>query len=200
MPINGLLNIGIQINESSISSDDSDQAYVVTPEMKSFTGQGIEVNGIESIIGSDRPANNYKKEHTLHANDERYHSLPNRQKHEAFLTNFVKEVLDNAVFNATVRENKVNEWRSPEQLSQILDLQLKNKPDSDAKLMQLVQDVIKYSVKTGHPYFVNQLFSGVDPYALAGQWLTDALNPSVSIWNLEHVTKKQRGNSQCSLP
>jgi Pyridoxal-dependent decarboxylase conserved domain len=181
MPINGLLNIGIQINESNISSDDCEQAYVVTPEMKSFTSQGIEVNGIESIIRNDRPTNNSKKEHFLDVADERYRSLPNRQKHEAFLTNFVKEVLDNAVFNATVRENKVNEWRSPEQLTQILDLQLKNKPDSDAKLMQLVQDVIKYSVKTGHPYFVNQLFSGVDPYALAGQWLTDALNPSVSI-------------------
>jgi len=181
MPINGLLNIGIQINESNISSDNSEQAYVVTPEMKSFSGQGIEVNGIESIIRNDRPTNNNsKQENFLDAADERYRSLPNRQKHEAFLTNFVKEVLDNAVFNATNRENKVNEWRNPEQLSQILDLQLKSKPDSDAKLMQLVHDVIKYSVKTGHPYFVNQLFSGVDPYALAGQWLTDALNPSVS--------------------
>jgi glutamate/tyrosine decarboxylase-like PLP-dependent enzyme len=53
--------------------------------------------------------------------------------------------------------------------------------------MLLVQDIIKYSVKTGHPYFVNQLFSGVDPYALAGQWLTDALNPSVYTYEVAPV-------------
>ncbi|KAI7815593.1 aspartate 1-decarboxylase [Rhyzopertha dominica] len=53
--------------------------------------------------------------------------------------------------------------------------------------MGLVHDTIKYSVKTGHPYFVNQLFSSLDPYGLIGQWLTDALNPSVYTYEVSPV-------------
>lgn len=34
---------------------------------------------------------------------------------------------------------------------------------------------------------MNQLFSCVDPYALAGQWLTDALNPSVYTYEVSPV-------------
>lgn len=47
--------------------------------------------------------------------------------------------------------------------------------------------VARYSVNTGHPYFVNQLFSSVDPYGLIGQWLTDALNPSVYTFEVAPV-------------
>jgi glutamate/tyrosine decarboxylase-like PLP-dependent enzyme len=42
----------------------------------------------------------------------------------------------------------------------------------------LCKVLIKYSVKTGSPHFHNQLFSGVDPYALAASWMTEALNTS----------------------
>lgn len=33
-------------------------------------------------------------------------------------------------------------------------------------------------MKTCHPNFRNQLFGGVDPFALAGSWITEALNTS----------------------
>ncbi len=36
--------------------------------------------------------------------------------------------------------------------------------------------VIRYSVKTTHPHFYNQLYHGVDGYGLAAAWLTEALN------------------------
>lgn len=42
-------------------------------------------------------------------------------------------------------------------------------------------------MKTGHPYFVNQLYSSVDVYGLVGQWLTDALNPSVYTYEVSPV-------------
>jgi hypothetical protein len=47
--------------------------------------------------------------------------------------------------------------------------------------------VARFSVNTAHPYFVNQLFSSVDPYGLVGQWLTDALNPSVYTFEVAPV-------------
>lgn len=125
--------------------------------------------------------NNNNMEH------ERYMSLPNRAKHEKFLRSFIDEVIQLAVFEGTDRSNKVLEWKSPEEMLHLVDLQLKNEPDSDEKLMELMRDTIKYSVKTGHPYFVNQLFSAVDAYALAGQWLTDALNPSVYTYEVAPV-------------
>lgn len=118
---------------------------------------------------------------------QRFESLPIRSVHEKFLRNCIEEILDLAVFNATDRSNKVVEFKNPEVLANILDLKLKSTSDSDEKLMELLRDTIKYSVKTGHPYFVNQLFSGIDPYALAGQWLTDALNPSVYTYEVSPV-------------
>lgn len=68
-----------------------------------------------------------------------------------------------------------------------IDFHLSTKPTSHDELLDLAKSVIRYSVKTGHPHFVNQLFSSVDPYGLAGQWLTDALNPSVYTYEVSPV-------------
>lgn len=108
----------------------------------------------------------------------RFLSLPNRSQ-EKFLRTLFDNVLNNAIFDGTKRENKVLEWTDPEELQKKFDMTLKDEPDSDDELLKLANDTIKYSVKTGHPYFVNQLFSCVDPYGFAGQLITDALNPSV---------------------
>jgi len=117
----------------------------------------------------------------------RFMSLPNKGRHEKFLRTFVEEVMQRAVFTALERDQKVLEWTNPEDLLETIDYELKPEPDSDERLLELARDVIKYSVKTGHPYFVNQLFSSVDAYALAGQWLTDALNPSVYTYEVAPV-------------
>ncbi|KAK9753802.1 Ion transport protein [Popillia japonica] len=79
----------------------------------------------------------------------------------------------------TSRDNKVLEWHDPVEMVKIFDFALRDKPSSHDDLKKIVKDTIRYSVKTGHPYFINQLFCSVDPYGLVGQWLTDALNPSV---------------------
>ena len=44
------------------------------------------------------------------------------------------------------------------------------------------ETVVKYSVKTCHPYFYNQLYHGVDEYGLAGSWL------SGNVYNTCHVS------------
>lgn len=107
----------------------------------------------------------------------RFLSLPNRDHNEKFLRTIIDEVLNKAIFNGTQRENKVLEWTNPEELESKFDMSLKDEADSDEVLLKLANDTIKYSVKVGHPYFVNQLFSCVDPYGFAGQVITDALNP-----------------------
>lgn len=118
---------------------------------------------------------------------ERFESLPIRSEHEKFLRECIEIILNVAVFDDTQREEKVLEWHQPDELLKLFDMKLKAQSDTDEKLLVLLKDTIRYSVKTGHPYFVNQLFSCVDPYALAGQWLTDALNPSVYTYEVSPV-------------
>lgn len=61
----------------------------------------------------------------------------------------------------------------------LLDLKVRDEGCSDhGALKKLCESVIKYSLKTGHANFHNQLFGGVDPFGLAGSWITDALNTS----------------------
>ncbi|XP_046659625.1 cysteine sulfinic acid decarboxylase isoform X2 [Homalodisca vitripennis] len=111
---------------------------------------------------------------------------PDRQHHEKFIQEAVKLMLDEAVFSLD-RQTPVVQWTEPDELLERLDLQIERHPTTHDKLLQLMSDTIKYSVKTGHPYFMNQLFSSVDPYGLVGQWLTDALNPSVYTYEVSPV-------------
>lgn len=193
MPSNGLFNVGLQIIEDANLSSGSESAGYSEDEEIHHIVQDNNVNigankmRYQSTTNSNNYNQKYNNDNNAVADSKRYASLPNRNEHETFLRKITEEILNSAVFNATDRENKVLEWRNPEDLSKILDLDLKTQPDTDEKLMELARETIKYSVKTGHPYFINQLFSSVDPYALAGQWLTDALNPSVYTYEVSPV-------------
>lgn len=79
------------------------------------------------------------------------------------------------------------EWVEPATLKSLMNLKICDEGVTHEDLINLARNVIKYSVKTGHPHFVNQLFSGMDPYGLVGQWLTDALNPSVYTYEVSPV-------------
>jgi glutamate decarboxylase len=114
-------------------------------------------------------------------------SLPDRKRHSQFLKEAADLILEKAVFQATKRTNLVVEWRAPEELQKLMDLDLSAERVSHEQLLQFLKDIIHYSVKTGHPFFVNQLFSSVDPYGLVGQWLGDALNPSVYTYEVSPV-------------
>ncbi|CAK9826464.1 Cysteine sulfinic acid decarboxylase [Anthophora retusa] len=119
--------------------------------------------------------------------DCQYKSLPVREVHEKFMRSFTNLLLEEAVFKGTARQNRVVEWMEPPALRSAIDLKLQDEGVSHEELLSLARNVIKYSVKTGHPRFVNQLYSSVDPYGLLGQWLTDALNPSVYTYEVSPV-------------
>lgn len=129
----------------------------------------------------------YSNHNKANMQSERFETLPNRAEHEKFIRDSIEIMLSTAIFEDTQRENRVLEWHQPDELRQLFDMSLKSESDSNSALLDLVRNVIRYSVKTGHPYFVNQLFSCVDAYALIGQWLTDALNPSVYTYEVSPV-------------
>ncbi|CAG5025140.1 unnamed protein product [Parnassius apollo] len=116
-----------------------------------------------------------------------FQSFPERSKHEEFIRRAVDLLVERVVFGRSQRSAKVVEWAAPEEIKTVIDLKPRKGPISHDELLAIMADVARYSVNTGHPYFVNQLFSTVDPYGLIGQWLTDALNPSVYTYEVAPV-------------
>ena len=49
-------------------------------------------------------------------------------------------------------------------------------PTSDDDLVKATQLVLKYGVRTGHPFFFNQLYGRVDESSVAGDWVSAAQN------------------------
>lgn len=119
---------------------------------------------------------------------------------EALLRDVFGIVVDEAIRKGTSASEKVCEWKEPEELKQLLDLELQNQGESRERILERCRAVIQYSVKTGHPRFFNQLFSGLDPHALAGRIITESLNTSQYTYEIapvfvlmeEEVLKKLR--------
>jgi len=116
-----------------------------------------------------------------------FQSAADKKHHESFFRSSVEILLNNAIFSGLHRDSKLNNYQHPDELKSIIDFNLHNSALTHEDLLTIIKDVIEYSVKPGHPYFVNQLFSSVDPYGLIGQWLTDSLNPSVYTYEVSPV-------------
>ncbi|XP_059675055.1 acidic amino acid decarboxylase GADL1 [Gavia stellata] len=106
---------------------------------------------------------------------------------EKFVEEACKIVMEEVIQKADDVTEKVCEWRAPETLKQILDLEMRDTGESHQKLLQLCRDVIQYSVKTSHPRFFNQLYAGIDYYSLVARFITEALNPSVYTYEVSPV-------------
>ncbi|XP_075275082.1 acidic amino acid decarboxylase GADL1 isoform X4 [Opisthocomus hoazin] len=106
---------------------------------------------------------------------------------EKFVEEACKIIMEEVIQKADDVTEKVCEWRAPEMLKQILDLEMRDTGESHQKLLQLCRDVIQYSVKTSHPRFFNQLYAGIDYYSLVARFITEALNPSVYTYEVSPV-------------
>ncbi|XP_064614729.1 cysteine sulfinic acid decarboxylase-like [Liolophura sinensis] len=95
-----------------------------------------------------------------------------------FLKHLTEVIMSDALDKALRPESKVVEFRHPKELESLVDLRLEDKPVGDVQLLDMCRKVIKYSVKSGHQNFYNQLFGGFNMYGLGGAWLTEALNTS----------------------
>ncbi|KAM5332673.1 cysteine sulfinic acid decarboxylase isoform 2-T8 [Glossophaga mutica] len=119
---------------------------------------------------------------------------------EALLRDVFGIVVDEVIWKGTSATEKVCEWKEPEELKQLLDLELQSQGESQEQILERCRAVIRYSVKTCHPHFFNQLFSGLDPHALAGRIVTESLNTSQYTYEIapvfvlmeEEVLKKLR--------
>lgn len=106
------------------------------------------------------------------------YNINGKAETRAFLLKVVSILLD-YVDEENDRTSKILDFKMPEELEQILDLNL---PDKGLPLGDLLKDcrsTLKWQVKTGHPHFFNQLSSGLDIVSLAGEWLTSVANTNM---------------------
>lgn len=170
--------------------------------LKTVCANGLQINLGHASSGDEVKCQNGCSDVIVNGTAEEdcnYRSLPDRQVHEKFMKSFVDMLLEDAIFKGTSRENQVVEWMEPAALHSAVDLKLSDQGVSHKELLSLARNVIKYSVKTGHPRFVNQLYSSVDPYGLLGQWLTDALNPSVYTYEVSPVFSLMEEELLCEM-
>uniref|UniRef100_A0A672M7A3 Cysteine sulfinic acid decarboxylase n=1 Tax=Sinocyclocheilus grahami TaxID=75366 RepID=A0A672M7A3_SINGR len=116
-----------------------------------------------------------------------------------FLTEAFNVIMEEILHKGTDLKEKVCEWKDPDQLRALLDLDLREHGESHKQLLQRVRDVARYSVKTCHPRFFNQLFAGMDYHALTGRLLTETLNTSQYTYEVAPVFVLMEEEVLCKL-
>ncbi|XP_050735590.1 glutamate decarboxylase-like [Eriocheir sinensis] len=99
----------------------------------------------------------------------------------------VAEISIDYVRDTFDRNVKILDFHQPEQLKEVLDLEIPNKPLNLEQLLSDCKDALKYQVKTGHPRFMNQLSCGIEVVSLAGEWLTAAANTNMFTYEIAPV-------------
>ncbi|XP_076022626.1 cysteine sulfinic acid decarboxylase [Genypterus blacodes] len=113
--------------------------------------------------------------------------LTDHAEGQDFLAKAFNIIMEEVLRKGTDTKEKVCEWREPEELAALLDLELREEGEPKGRLLQRVQDVAKYSVKTSHPRFLNQLYAGVDYHSLAARFLTETLNTNLFTYEVAPV-------------
>lgn len=103
-----------------------------------------------------------------------------------FLLRVVDIMLD-FVKRSNDRSCKILDFHHPDQLREVLDLEIPPHPLNLDQLLVDCKDALKYQVKTAHPHFFNQLSSGMDIISLAGEWLTAAANTNMFTYEIAPV-------------
>uniref|UniRef100_A0A669EQ94 Glutamate decarboxylase like 1 n=1 Tax=Oreochromis niloticus TaxID=8128 RepID=A0A669EQ94_ORENI len=93
---------------------------------------------------------------------------------ENFIHQSMSIIVEDAIKKATDVREKVCEWRSPEQLKELLDLELRDGAESESEILQRFKDAIRYSVKTSECLKCNELRSEHEDNTL-GKWLPELL-------------------------
>jgi glutamate/tyrosine decarboxylase-like PLP-dependent enzyme len=100
------------------------------------------------------------------------------------------KIVDIAVKYMEQNENvdePIVRFRTPEQLRAEIDLPIGVEGISLKDIIPELEKVMKYSVRTGHIRFFNQLWAGTDKAAVIGEWLTTLMNTSMYTYEVSPV-------------
>jgi sulfinoalanine decarboxylase len=77
------------------------------------------------------------------------------------------------------RSTPVVHHLEPEELTRALELELPREGRGLEQALELARRTLHFSVATGHPRFMNQLFGGMEPAAVLGEWIAALTNTSM---------------------
>lgn len=113
------------------------------------------------------------------------HDVADRNTRE-FLHRVIDILLD-YIKDSNDRNKKIVDFHHPDQLKEVIDLEIPDKPLNLDQLLVDCKDTLKYQVKTGHPRFFNQLSTGLDVVSMAGEWLTATANTNMFTYEIAPV-------------
>lgn len=85
------------------------------------------------------------------------------------------------------QQGPVVDYKNAKELSSILNLDLSDTPVEVDDFFKTIQQYLKYSVKTIHPRFSNQLYGGFSLPALMGEIVTALTNTSIATFEIAPV-------------
>jgi len=103
-----------------------------------------------------------------------------------FLHQIVDLSLDWMSKNRDVDEPIVR-FRTPKELEGLIDTSITDKGTGMSGILNDLKETMKYSVRTGHVRFFNQLWAGTDIPAVMGEWLTSVMNGSMYTYEVSPV-------------
>ncbi|WP_165779479.1 pyridoxal phosphate-dependent decarboxylase family protein [Leptospira harrisiae] len=77
--------------------------------------------------------------------------------------------------------------KNPKEILRDFDFELKKQPETEATLLSDIQSYLQLTPNTLTPNFSNQLFSGLNQYALAGDWLTSVTNTTMATFEVSPI-------------
>lgn len=101
-----------------------------------------------------------------------------------FLGDVHNLIVNKALCDGTKDDHKVVDFRHPEEMLKELQLDIGEKGSDHQALLGFCDKIIQMSVKVGKPGFYNQLYGFVDPYGLAGSWVTDSMNTALHTYEV----------------
>lgn len=84
-------------------------------------------------------------------------------------------------------QTKVIEYVRPKELEKIFKITDPDHPKSVDQIFDSIENLLKYSVRTEHPRFFNQLYTGTDPIGYLSELLVAALNTNVHTYAVAPV-------------
>ncbi len=91
-------------------------------------------------------------------------------------------------YHSTRAKGSFVEYHPPEDLAEILNPEALSEPLNWDRLFEWVERYLKYSLKTGHPKFVNRMWSGANLPSVVGEIITAVTNTSACTYESAPVS------------
>lgn len=96
-------------------------------------------------------------------------------------------VFDEKLVFGVDSSKKILDFKHPKEMEELLQLSISDEGLTASEAEAMIDKIVKYSLKTQHPYFLNQQFHGIDEVGLVSAWLTEALNSNQHTYEISPV-------------